>query len=322
MLNDLSKTLIFIFLLVLRTGLEGQERYLEAVFDSSEVQTYTYATKNGQNLDLDVYSPAFDQEELRPVILYVHGGGFSSGSRNDDNAIRFCKRLAEYGYISVSISYRLTLKDSPTGFGCDCPATDKLNTFHAAVEDLQDATFFLIQRRESLGIDPQRIILAGSSAGAETILNTGYQPPMCYGLDSGPVSYAGLISMAGAIPDTARIFPESAIPSLLFHGTCDELVPYATDSHRHCKPDQSGFLTLHGSWTIAQKLGQLKVPCWLHTTCGGGHELAGTPMTTYFDVITLFCYAYVLHKTGETQHTVIPGNPDKCLYEKFNFCNP
>jgi acetyl esterase/lipase len=321
-LNSMPKILIFLFLLILWNGISGQERYLEAVFDSIDVQTYTYATKNGQNLDLDVYSPVFDQEEVRPAIIYVHGGGFSGGARNDAGISQFCRHLAEYGYVSVSISYRLTRKDTPSGFGCDCPAIDKLNTFHAAVEDLQDATFFLTQRRESLGIDPQLIILAGSSAGAETVLNTGFQPPMCYGLDSGPVSYAGLISMAGAIPDTARIFPESAIPSLLFHGTCDELVPYGTDSHRHCKPGQPGFLTLHGAYTIARRLDQLKVPCWLHTTCGGGHEMAGTPMTQYFDVITRFCYDYILHKNGETRYTVIPGDPNKCPYEKYNFCKP
>jgi len=299
-----------------------QERYQEALFDSVVVETYTYASKNGQNLALDVYTPAFDTEANRSMILYVHGGGFSGGSRNGAEIVSFCKRLAGYGYVCASISYRLTRKDTSTGFGCDCPATDKLNTFQAAVLDLQDATFFLVERRESLGIDPQRIILAGSSAGAETVLNTAYQPPMCYGLDSGPVSYAGVISMAGAIPDTVKIYQESAIPSLLFHGTCDELVPYGTAPHRHCKEGQPGYLMLHGSWPIADKLEQLKVPYWLHTTCGGGHELAGQPMSLYFDVITSFCYEYVIRKMGKSSHTIIPGDQTKCTYESFNFCKP
>jgi hypothetical protein len=73
--------------------------------------------------------------------------------------------------------------------------------------------------------------------------------------------------MAGAIPDLEKIYAESAVPSLLFHGTCDELVPYATAPHRHCKEGQPGDLILHGSFDIAQKLQQLNKPFWLHTTC-------------------------------------------------------
>ncbi len=304
------------------TGVHAQERYQQVVFDSVDVQTYTYATKEGKNLDMDIYTPFPDVEEQRPLVLYVHGGGFSSGARNSEQVSNFCKNLARYGYVCVSVSYRLTRKDKPTGFACDCPANDKLNTFQSAVEDVQDATFFLIQQRESLGIDPTRIILAGSSAGAETVLNTAYQPPMCYGLDSGPVSYAGVIGMAGAIPDTTKLFSESAVPSLLFHGTCDNLVPYATASHRHCREGEPGYLVIHGSGTIAKKLEQLHVPYWLHTTCGGGHELASKPMTAYFDVITRFCYEYILRKEGKSRHTVIPGNQNACAYEKFNYCNP
>jgi dienelactone hydrolase len=315
---------ILLICIQLTIGLKSataQERYQEAIFDSVDVHTYTYSSKNGQNLDMDIYSPVFDSEEHRAAIIYVHGGAFSGGTRNTPEIVQFCRRLAGYGYVCASISYRLTRKDTPAGFGCDCPATDKLNTFLAAVQDLQDATFFLIERRESFSVDPQRIILAGSSAGAETVLNTAYQPPMCYGLDSGPVSYAGVISMAGAIPDTVKIYPESAIPSLLFHGTCDDLVPYATAPHRYCKNDQPGYLLLHGSWSIADKLAKLHVPYWLHTTCGGGHEMAGKPMKAYFDVITNFCYDFVIQKNGKPLHTIIPGNQKQCLHEQFEFCN-
>lgn len=313
---------ILLSLGLLAGGLRAQERYLEACFDSVEVQTYTYATKDGRNLDLDLYVPFEDTALARPVVLFVHGGGFSGGSRNSGGIPAFCQRLARYGYVSLSISYRLTRQGKPTAFGCDCPAADKLSTFQSAVEDLQDATAFLVNQREALGIDPQRIILAGSSAGAETVLNAAYQPPLCYGLDSGPVAYAGVISMAGAIPDTARIFPDSAIPSLLFHGTCDNLVPYATASHHHCLPSQPGYLLLHGAYTIARKLEATGTPYWLHTTCGGAHEMASKPMTAYFGEIIEFCYHYVLQEKWETRHTVVAGASSPCNYETFYFCKP
>ncbi|HAH22582.1 MAG TPA: carboxylesterase, partial [Prolixibacteraceae bacterium] len=200
---------IFLFSL----NLLAQERYKEEITDEVKVETYTYSVRDNQSLDLDAYFPASDNQAKRPLIFYVHGGGFTEGTRNDQGIQDYCKKLARHGYVVASISYRLSRKGTETGFGCDCPAVDKLNTINRAVEDLQDATFFMIKNRDKMGIDPQQIILSGSSAGAETVLNAAYRAPCCYGLDSGPVSYAGVISMAGAVPDTSRIYKESAIPS-------------------------------------------------------------------------------------------------------------
>lgn len=311
---------VFLSLLFHSQSSNAQERYKDEVTDSVQVETFTYAFKDGKSLELDVYFPAFDNQTQRPLIFYVHGGGFSGGTRNTEGIQVFCKKLAMHGYVVSSISYRLTRQGTATAFGCDCPAVDKLNTFNEAVEDLQDATFFMIKNREKMGIDPQKIILSGSSAGAETVLNAAYQPPYCYGLDSGPVSYAGVISMAGAIPDTSRIFEESAVPSLLFHGTCDNLVPYASASHHYCKESQPGYLILHGSYTIAEKLRKLGTPYWLYTYCNAAHEIAGTPMTVNLDEIIDFCYSYVVKKGDEQRSTVRKNENKSCQYQTFNFC--
>lgn len=317
------------FLLILKISLpvlifslntSAQERYKDEITDSVRVETYTYAFKDNQSLDLDAYFPAFDNQAKRPLIIYVHGGGFSEGKRNDPGIQEFCRKLARHGYVAASITYRLTRQGTATGFGCDCAAVDKLNTFNKAVEDIQDATFFMIKNRDKMGIDPQKIILSGSSAGAEAVLNTAYQPPYCYGLDSGPVSYAGVISMAGAIPDTSRIFKESAIPSLLFHGTCDNLVPYATAPHRYCKEKQPGYLILHGAYTIAEKLKKTGTPYWLYTYCNAAHEIAGKPMTANFNEIIDFCYTFILNNGTEQRITVIKTENKPCEYQTYNFC--
>jgi predicted esterase len=312
--------LIFAFTLLMVLSVRAQDRYQGDWFDEINVETYTYATKDGENLDLDVYLPQGDNETERATIIYVHGGGFSGGSRDRNDVKEFCTKMANYGYVVASVSYRLTRKGEPTGFGCNCPATDKLNTFNAAVEDVQDATFFLIENRHQFAINPQKIILAGSSAGAETVLNAAYQPPYCYGLDSGPVSFAGVISMAGAIPDTTVIYDESVVPSLLFHGTDDNLVPYGTAPHHYCEKGSPGYLILHGSYTIAEKLEQLNVPYWLHTTCGGAHEIASTPMKEYLDVIVDFCYAYIVRDEGDDRRTIIEGKQNTEKYVPYNFC--
>lgn len=311
---------ILIFISVFCLEATSQVRYKDEITDSVRFETYTYAQKDGKSLDMDVYFPMNDNQTKRPLIVYVHGGGFSGGTRNSPGIPEFCKRLAQHGYVVSSISYRLTRQGTATEFGCDCAADDKKVTFRKAVEDLQDATFFMIKNREKMGIDPYSIILSGSSAGAETVLNTAYQPPYCYGLDDGPVSYAGVISMAGAIPDTSKIYKESAVPSLLFHGTCDNLVPYATAPHRHCKENQPGYIILHGGYTISQKLRKLGTPFWLYTYCNAAHEIAGKPMTANFDEIIDFCYSFVLKKGTEQRTTVIKINNKSCEYESFNFC--
>jgi acetyl esterase/lipase len=299
----------------------SQVRYLETITDEISVKTHTYTTKDGENLELDIYMPEYDAETERPTIIYVHGGGFESGKRDSKEIKEFCTSLAEYGYVVASISYRLTRKGKEGAFGCDCPAIEKLNTFNAAVEDLQDATFYLIQNHEEFAIDPQKIILAGSSAGAETALIAAYQPPNCYDLPSGPVSYAGVISMAGAIPDTLLIYDESAAPTLLFHGTDDNLVPYATAPHHYCDEKKPGYLILHGSYTIAEKLNRLGVPHWLHTTCGAGHEMHNKPMALYFDEIIDFSYHFIIQGEKESRTTVVPGKQNSKAFAGIGFCN-
>jgi acetyl esterase/lipase len=318
----LKKLSLVLALLLSASTIFSQNRYQESAFDEIITETYTYSTKDGENLDLDIYMPDYDAELKRATIIYVHGGGFSAGARDMQSVKNFCNHLAGYGYVVASVSYRLTRKDKPKGFGCNCPATDKLNTFYAAVEDVQDATFFLIEHREQFAIDPQKIILAGSSAGAETVLNTAYQPPYCYGLDSGPVAYAGVISMAGAIPDTTVIYDESAVPSLLFHGTEDKLVPYGTAPHHYCKKSDPGYLILHGSLTISKKLRKLDIPCWLHITCGGGHEIATDAMTKYFDTIIDFGYYFIIKERGNFRQTIIKKDDTVISSDNASMQNP
>ncbi len=315
------RSLLFLPVLFLLNlpGLLAQSRYLDVITDSVVAETYTYVVKDGKKLDLDVYFPATDSEQRRPVFLYVHGGGFSGGTRNSVGIKDFCRKIAQRGYVAVSISYRLTRAGTKTGFGCDCEAREKLATFAAAVEDLHDATRFIAGRGEQFGIDPERIILAGSSAGAETVLDAVYDQPLIT-TPQVPAAYAGVISMAGAIPDTAKITDDRAIPSMFFHGTCDNLVPYGKASHRYCKPGQPGYLVLDGGQVIAEKLRRLGKPYWLHTTCGGDHALAGTPMTRYFDEMLRFCYDFVLNGKRDQIHTIIPGD-HPCEYPAYNYCS-
>ncbi len=242
--------------------------------------TYTYATIRGSELVLDLYRPGKEVVGRNTTILYVHGGGFAGGRRDEPVHVDFARALAARGYTVANISYRLTMKGK--SFSCDQPVKNKLQTFRAAANDIRRATLFLLQYADSLGVDPDHILLAGSSAGAEAILHAAYwearsAPGKWIALPEG-FQYAGLISMAGAIVDTSLIRADNALPTLFFHGTCDGLVPYAAAPHHYCSPGDVGYLPLHGPYAIAKKLDDLGVSRYLLTACGGGHEWASLPL--------------------------------------------
>lgn len=247
-----------------------------------------YAEKNGERLAMDIYLPGNSAGEY-PLILFVHGGGFSEGRRDDPRYVQFAENLADKGYPVASITYRLTMKGR--SFGCDQPAENKRATFRAAAEDIWDATAYLLRTGPSLGLDPSAgIVLCGSSAGAEAILHAAYWPDAA--LPQG-FRYAGCIGMAAAILDLGWITPETALPSLLFHGKDDPLVPFGSDSHHYCAPHLPGYLLLHGSKSIALHLKALDKPYYLVEGLVGGHGWADKPMFDHLDIITHFLQDWV-----------------------------
>lgn len=317
-MNSVKPVLVFFTFLFCFGVLYGQQ-YVNEITDTVSINTYAYVTKNNEELKLDLYLPVPGSDKNKWVFLYVHGGGFSGGDRSEGKD--FCTRLAKLGYAAASMNYRLTRKGTKTGFGCICPANEKRMAFQAAVDDIHDATAFLVQNRETFGIGPERIILGGSSAGAEAVLNAAYQLPFRNKIDSEPVSYTGVVSMAGAIPDLDKVNDGTAIPSMFFHGTCDDLVPYASAPHHYCEENEPGYLILHGGYSISEKLRELSKPYWLMTFCGDKHEWAIKPMNDYFDEIIRFCYEFVVQGKKQQIHTIVPGDPTGCSYQTFNFCD-
>ncbi|MEM8526218.1 MAG: prolyl oligopeptidase family serine peptidase [Bacteroidota bacterium] len=268
----------------------GDYRYERSLFTDIQMNTYTYASKAGKDLKLDVYVAKDDFLKDRPLLLYVHGGGFSGGTR-DGKAIQiFARRMASMGYVVVSMSYRLTMKGK--SFSCDQATPNKILTFQKSVEDIWDATNFLMEKSDQIGFNSDQIILAGSSAGAEAILHAAYWKEE-HMLEESPnlpdsFKYAALISMAGALVDLGLMNEQTAIPSLFFHGTCDNLVPYASAPHHYCNYNDVGYLVLHGGASLANRLEKLKVAHQLITGCNGGHEWAGKPIREYAETIARF----------------------------------
>ncbi|MCB0595920.1 MAG: alpha/beta hydrolase fold domain-containing protein [Lewinellaceae bacterium] len=265
-------------------------RYKRALFSKVQKDTYPYSNKNGAALELDVYRPQGDAAKNRAALLYVHGGGFAGGRRDEPFHVQFSEKLARMGFVVVSMSYRLTMKGQ--SFSCDQPTANKIKTFQAAVQDIREATNYLLDHQEKLGIDPGKLVLAGSSAGAEAILHAAYWQDKDLPPDSprlpGKFRYGGLISLAGAIVDTNLITAKRAVPSLFFHGTCDPLVPYGAAPHHFCQETDPGYLPLFGPSAIVERLRNLGMPFFLATACNGQHEWNSLPMSDFIDEILNF----------------------------------
>lgn len=119
------------------------------------VTDVTYVRRGLHDLKLDLYVPAGDAPAPRPAIVFVHGGGWRAGVRA--NFAPMAIRMAERGYVTATISYRL----SPEAL------------YPAAVMDAKAAVRWVRAHATDYGIDPHRIAIAGGSAGGQIAALTG-----------------------------------------------------------------------------------------------------------------------------------------------------
>lgn len=198
-------------------------------------------------LTLDLYLPATPAVR-RPLIVYIHGGGWSGGDARTTGAFEdfpaVLARFAAQGYAVASVNYRL----SGTAI---FPAA--LNDVHAAIDWLQD-------HASQYGLDPQRLAVWGNSSGGHLAALTALGCDVDTRNHPCPkvlISWFGIYDMQRILADddyprirkAARRFmgcadtpcaattvnAASAVPRpghvktavLLIHGTADPVVPYA-----------------------------------------------------------------------------------------------
>ncbi len=282
------KNLFISALLLLNFSVSAQERFIDDSFELKAKETRTYAIKNDEELKLDIYQPKKDTMQQRPVIIFMHGGGFSGGSRTNPAKVKFAENAAKKGYVAVQISYRLTRKGQ--SFGCNYKASGKIETFKLAAEDFMDAVDFMMKNKNEFNIDTSKVIVGGSSAGAEAVLNAVYNDRLMFedATKHRKINFAGVFSLAGAVVDARYITRQNAVPGVFFHGTKDNLVPYASAPHHWCDPAQPGYIMLDGSKTITEKLAKLDTAYMLYSFNGGKHEHAGMPFDYLPEVFNFF----------------------------------
>lgn len=226
-------------------------RYRDDVFTSvTTTEDVTYGSAVDQTgrrvtLLMDVYEPAGDTVTERPAVVWVHGGSFSSGTKESPEIVDEATSLARKGYVTVSISYRLV--------SGGCPGSDVARCLIAighAREDAQTAVRFLRSQASEYGIDTDRIAIGGTSAGAITALNVGYA-----GENPGPGDHQGFSSsvravqsLSGAELNSGGAIDADDAPALLFHGTTDRLVPYAWAQDTVARAQEAGVQVVLRTW--------------------------------------------------------------------------
>jgi acetyl esterase/lipase len=105
-----------------------------------------YTNPDGQHLKLDLARPKTGDGPF-PTVICIHGGGFRAGSREGYDGL--CIKLAQHGYVAMTISYRLAPKYQ----------------FPAAIHDTKSAVRWARANAAKYKIDSTRIGVTGGSAG-------------------------------------------------------------------------------------------------------------------------------------------------------------
>lgn len=242
--------------------------------------TYLFAKRDTCDLYLDVYNPAAGSETTidgmdKPTIVFMFGGGFIQGTRDDQSYHHWFRKLTENGYRVISIDYRLGLKGSTKVGVAQVNVLDK--AIHMAVEDLFSATTFIIDNAETLGVNPSNIVVSGSSAGAISVMQAEYEiANRTKWASSLPddFNYAGVMSFSGAIlsREGKVDYKNRPCPTLMLHGTSDELVPY-----KQIAVFNLGFF---GGGKLVERFAKFGYNYNMYHFVDYGHEVAGSMSTT------------------------------------------
>lgn len=151
---------------------------------AGEARTLSYGSDPLQTLDFYA-APAGARA---PLVVFVHGGGWKRG---DKNMMRGSDKLKDWrakGYAVASLNYRLVP---------DARVEDQ-------AADVAAAVALLKQRAGALGVDPDRIVLVGHSAGAHLVALVGTDPQWLRRVGLGMDAVRGVVPLDGAgyyVPD-------------------------------------------------------------------------------------------------------------------------
>jgi len=130
-------------------------------------------------LYLDIYTPNNDMDN-RPVFMFIHGGGFSGGSKQQSQIVEWADFFASRGWVFVSIDYRLerdngSVPQAWVDFSTNISSTDasQFLAIYPAQRDAKAAMRWIVANANTYNINTDYITVGGGSAGAITAITLG-----------------------------------------------------------------------------------------------------------------------------------------------------
>ncbi len=173
---------LFLLSLLVLSNVNAQQ-WLDQKYTYDSLLNVSYGSSinfNGETEThlMDIYLPNCDDAShlsRRPLIVFIHGGAFVAGDKNEANLQTMCKEFAKRGYVTASIDYRLGFISDEAAHTCNFPnyscvfATDSAEWYRACYRSIQDgkgALRYLINRHQQYRIDTSNVFLTGESAGS------------------------------------------------------------------------------------------------------------------------------------------------------------
>ena len=239
-----------------------------------------YETVNGRDLHLDLYLPP--SNEKLPLVIWVHGGGWKSGSKNGAGpSLELLKR----GYAVASVEYRLSGEA----------------IFPAAISDCKAAVSFLRLHAGRYQLDPKRFGAWGSSAGGHLVSLMGTTGddtsfnlhPVSKKVSSevqavcnwfGPSDFLRMNDAPGAIDHDSPDSPESRFiggpiqqnPELVKRANPITYITEKDPPFLHLHGSSDRLVLLSQSELLHAALTDLNVQSELHVVVDGGHGFRGS----------------------------------------------
>ncbi len=318
MILRVLSSILFIF-----SFIQSQTRYLDEIFEEVTItEDVVYGNAPDLpfiflfewntydiDLDMDIYEPTGDTLTNRPVIVFIHSGAFFLGHNEVDDVVALSTASAKRGYVAVSMNYRLGLNILSSYSG--------ERAVYRGVQDASAAVRYLREFHQNYGIDYENIFIWGTSAGSFIALHLAFteddeRPESTFGgggdPDLGCINCAGndyahdskpkaVISCWGAIGELDWIDQDNNIPTIMFHGTLDPVVPFNSG---YPFTIDIALPSVYGSNLIHDRLNEMNIENYLYAEEGQLHEYWGTlngdwfgGPNEYFDQIMMDSYAFL-----------------------------
>lgn len=236
-----------------------------------------------QELKLDVYQPDANRTSKKyPLLLVIHGGGFLVGGKA--GTLKTCAPMTNEGFVCTAINYRLGWARDRTK-PCNGDSAELKKAIYRAAQDASAAIRFMVAHADEYSVDTNWIFVCGNSAGGVTSINSAYltdeiaeqfMPGITTqmgGLKTStnnlknPYTIKGICNMWGGIGNPYLITKENAVPTLMFHGKLDRVVPCDIGPVYSCPL----FFMQYGSIPIYNHMKSLGVSAVAHVDPNGGH---------------------------------------------------